>query len=480
MTISSTPTGPGTAPAGAADRRPRRPTTARARYPGEYLGLLARDQLAFYQRMAAQGDVVQVRIGRELVVLVSHPDDIKQLLVTDQRSFTKGRAIDRVKVLLGNGILTSEGEFHLRQRRLVQPAFHRERIAGYGATMAEYAEGTTRRWRDGETLDVHDEMMRLTRDIAGKTLFDLDVGEDPGGVDEAVELSLKMYRVAVLPLGNLAEYLPIPFVRRVHAARARLGTWLLETIRRRRAEGVDRGDLLSMLIAAQDAEGPGGPGGASGVDGAGASGAGSAMSDAQVRDEMVTLFVAGHETTAVAMSWAWYLLSQYPEVEAKLHAELASVLGGRRPEAADAARLTYTRMVMAEAMRLYPPAWILERRAVRDVRMREHLIPAGSLVYTSPYIVHHDARWYPDPERFDPERWRPEAIVGRPKFAYAPFGAGTRVCIGEQFAWMEGVLLLATIAQRWRLRHDPSHVVALEPLVTLRPKYGMRMRVESR
>jgi cytochrome P450 len=320
----------------------------------------------------------------------------------------------------------------------VQPSFHRERIAGYGAVMADYAGRMADRWRDGETLDVHEEMMRVTRDIAGKTLFGMEVGEDPGGVDDAVELSLKMYRITVLPMGLLAEYLPIPFVRRVHAARARLNTWLMDTIRQRRSEGTDRGDLLSMLIQAQDAEGPGG------------------MDDVQVRDEMVTLFVAGHETTAVAMSWTWYLLSQHPEIEAKLHAELAQVLGGRAPSVADVPKLTYTRMVFAEAMRLYPPAWILERRAVRDVQMRDHLIPAGALVYTSPYLVHHDARWYPDPERFDPERWLPEAAAERHKFVYAPFGAGTRVCIGEQFAWMEGVLLLATIAQRWRLRHDPT------------------------
>ncbi len=444
--------------------RPRYPAGARARYPGEFLGLLARNQLSFYKRLASQGDVVQVRMGTERIVLLAHPDDVKQLLVTEQKSFTKGRALDRVKVLLGNGILTSEGEFHLRQRRLMQPAFHRERIAGYAVVMADYAERTAQRWRHGDVLDIHDEMMRLTRDIAGKTLFDLDVGEDPGGVDEAVELSLKMYRITVLPMGTVAEYLPIPFTRRVHAARARLNNWLLATIRERRREGIDRGDLLSMLLQAEDADGSG------------------KMSDTQVRDEMVTLFVAGHETTAVAMSWTWYLLSQHPEVEAKMHAELASVLGGRRPEAADVAKLPYTRMVMTEAMRLYPPAWILERRAAQDVQIGDHLIPAGALVYTSPYLTHHDARWFPDPERFDPERWHPDAVAAadRPKFAYAPFGGGTRVCIGEQFAWMEGILLLATVAQRWWLRHDPSHVVEMEPLVTLRPKHGMRMRIEAR
>ncbi len=435
------------------------------RYPGEFLSLLARNHLRLFQRLAECGDVAQVRLGAQRLVLLSHPEDIKRLLVTEQKSFVKGRALDRVKMLLGEGLLTSEGEFHLRQRRLMQPAFHRERIATYAAVMADYAARTSAAWRDGAMVDVHEEMMRLTRAVAGKTLFDLEVGDDPGGVDEAISLSLKMYRWAVLPLGSLLEYLPLPFVRRVQRARSRLNTWLAETIRRRRAEGIDRGDLLSMLLMAQDSEGEGGGGG---------------MTDQQVRDEVVTLLVAGHETTAVALSWTFYLLSYHPEVEAKLHAELDSVLGGRLPEASDVSHLPYTRMVLTEAMRLYPPAWIIERRAIRDFTAGGHLIPEGALVYASQYLVHRDPRWYEDPARFDPERWLPERVAMRPKFSYFPFGAGTRVCIGEQFAWMEGVLVLATIAQQWRLVHDPLHPVELDPLVTLRPKYGMRMRLVRR
>lgn len=443
-------------------RRPT-PTTVRPRYPGEFLGLLARDHLELFRRMAAAGDVTQIVLPTERLVLLNHPDDIKQLLVTEQRSFTKGRALEQVKLLLGRGLLTSEGEFHLRQRRLVQPAFHRERIAGYAAVMAEYARRAAERWRDGQTLDIHDEMMHLARDIAGKTLFDLDVGHDPGGVEEAIDLSLKAYRIAILPFGSYIERLPLPVTRRARVARARFNAWLMATIRQRREEGTDRGDLLSMLLQAQDSEGPGG-----------------GMTDEQVRDEVVTLLIAGHETTAVALSWTWYLLSRYPEVEATLHAELDAVLGGRPPTVADIGRLPYTRMVLTESMRLYPPAWILERRAVRDVQLRDHVIPAGALVYASQYLVHRDLRWYADPERFDPERWRPEAVLARPKFSYFPFGAGTRICIGEQFAWTEGILVLATVAQRWRFEHDPTHRVEPEPLITLRPKYGMRMRAVAR
>ncbi len=437
------------------------PASPPSRYPGEFLALLARDHLALFRRMASCGDVIQVRLGTQRLVLLNHPEDIQRMLATEQRNFVKGRALGRVKILLGEGLLTSEGPRHLRQRRLMQPAFHRERVAAYGAVMSEYAQQSTDAWGDGTLLDVHDEMMRLTRGIAGKTLFDLDVGHDPGGVQDAIALSLRLYRYAVLPMGGLVEYLPLPLVRRVHRARARLNAWLAETIRARRAEGGERADLLSMLLAARDDDS-------------------SAMSDGEVRDELVTLLLAGHETTAVGLSWTWYLLSAHPLVQAKLHAELDAVLEGRPPTAADTARLTYTRMVLAEAMRLYPPAWILERRAVRDFTARGFRIPAGSLVFASPFLVHHDGRWYEHPERFDPERWLSGRDATRPKFAYFSFGAGTRVCIGEQFAWMEAMLILATIAQRWRLEHDPTHAVAMEPLVTLRPKFGMRMRVARR
>jgi cytochrome P450 len=434
-----------------AARRPL-PPRARSRYPGEFLALLASDHLALFRRLAERGDVSCVRIGPQRLALLSHPDDIQRLLVTDQKSFTKGRALDRVKLLLGEGLLTNEGASHLRQRRLIQPSFHRDRIAAYAVVMAEYARRTAMAWRDGAVLDVHEAMMTLTRDIAGKTLFDLDVGDDPGGVSEAISLSLRLYRWAVLPFGELTEYMPVPFVRRVQHARARLNTWLAATIQARRTEQVERGDLLSMLVRSS-----------------------GEMTDQQLRDEVVTLFVAGHETTAVALSWTWYLLSQHPTVEAKLYAELRRVLRGALPTAEDVARLPYTRMVLAEAFRLYPPAWIMERRAVHDVDFQGYRIPADSLVFASQYLVHRDPRWFDQPDRFDPERWRPERGTERPKFAYFPFGGGTRVCIGEQFAWMEGMLILATIAQRWQLRHEPGHEVALEPLVTLRPKYGMRM-----
>ena len=413
--------------------------------------------------MAKHGEITEIRIATQKVVLLTNPEHIRTLLVTNQRNFSKGRGLERTKIFLGEGLLTSEGDFHLRQRRLAQPAFHRERIAGYADVMSSDASRIAASWQDGTTLDVYEEMMRLALSIAGKTLFDTDIEHEATSIGEAITLSMKMFNYSVLPLGTLFEYVPLPWIRRLHAARRRMDEIIYGMINERRASGVDRGDLLSMLIMAQDTEGDGGQ-----------------MTDRQLRDEAVTLLSAGHETTAVALTWAWYLLSENPEAEARLHEELDRVLGGRAPTVADYPNLTYTRAVFSEAMRLYPPAWIIERRAIGDCEIGGYKIPKDAIVLASPFITHRDTRWWKDPEQFDPARWTAEAQGERPKFAYFPFGAGTRICIGEQFAWMEGILVLATIAQQWRLRHDPTHLVELEPQVTLRPRHGMRMQLHRR
>jgi cytochrome P450 len=278
-------------------------------------------------------------------------------------------------------------------------------------------------------------------------------------------LSLKMFQYSVLPLGFVLEHIPVGWMGRQQRAVERMNALIYRLIEDRRRSGTDRGDLLSMLVAARDSEGDH-----------------SGMTDEQLRDEIVTLLMAGHETTAVAMSWTWYLLSQHPAAERALHEELDRVLGGRTPTADDLPNLPYTRQVIAESMRLYPPAWIVERRAVQDVELGGYRFKAGTLVYASQYLMHRDPRWWDRPEEFDPSRWAPDApgSAERPKFAYFPFGAGTRICIGEQFAWMEAILALATLAQRWAPRHDPTHCVELEPLVTLRPKHGMRMTLIER
>ena len=435
-----------------------------SRYPGEHLRAFARDSLGFVTRAAREhGDVVRWRLGAERMALLSHPDDARDVLVTNARRFRKGRGLERAKLLLGEGLLTSEGDFHLRQRRLAQPAFHRERVAGYGDAMVRDAMRARDRWRAGETIDASHEMSRLTLAVVGKTLFDADVEEEAPEIGEALTAALGSFGFAVLPLGGLLQRVPfLPPVRRFNRARARLDATIYRIIAEHRAAGRDRGDLLSMLLAAQDDEGAGG-----------------GMTDLQLRDEAMTIFLAGHETTANALAWSWYLLSQHPEAEARLHAELDAAVGARPPTAADLPRLPYARMVLAESMRLYPPAWVIGRRATEPYAVRGETLPARTVVLVSPWVLHRDPRWWPEPEAFRPERWADDAAE-RPRLAYLPFGAGTRVCIGEQFAWMEGVLLLATIAQRWRLRLVAGHPVVPQAIITLRPRHGLRMVVEAR
>jgi cytochrome P450 len=329
--------------------------------------------------------------------------------------------------------------------------------------MIEYAQRVSDRWSPGETVDMSKEMHRLTLAIAGKTLFDADVESEADEIGEALTTTFELFNALRLPLFGLLSKLNIGPARRLEQARARLDETIYRMIHDRRASGRDHGDLLSMLVLAQDSEGGGG-----------------SMSDRQLRDEAMTIFLAGHETTANALTWTWYLLSQHPEVESRFHAEIDSALNGRLPTAEDSPSLRYTEMILAEAIRLYPPAWITGRRCLVDYQVNGYRLPARSLVVMSQYITHRDARFYPDPERFDPERWRPEAREARPKFSYFPFGGGLRVCIGEGFAWMEGALVLATLARKWRMRLVPGHPVSRQPLITLRPRYGMRMTLERR
>ena len=447
--------------------------TAPAIAPGPKPSLLeafsyrpGRDPLAFFTNLArTYGDIVAYRLGGERLLFVNQPQHIKDILVTHNRNFTKGRALQRTKRLLGEGLLTSEGAAHLRQRRLMQPAFHRERIAAYADMMVAYADRMRGAWRDGETLDVAREMNRLTLSIVGKTLFDADVESQAAEVGEALTGVMETFWMTMLPFSDLLEHLPLPKLRRGRAARAQLDAIIYGMIAERRRSKRDHGDLLSMLLSAQDEE---------------AEGAAGRMSDVQVRDEAMTIFLAGHETTANALTWTWYLLSTAPDVEAKLHAEVDRVLQGRRPCVADIASLPFVERVVTESMRLYPPAWLIGRRAIADYELGPYVVPARTILVMSPYVTQRDVRFYTDPERFDPDRWTPEFRATLPKFAYFPFGGGPRQCIGESFAWMELVLLVATIAQRWRLELVPGHPVVPEPLVTLRTKHGMRMTAHQR
>lgn len=437
------------------------------RHGSRLFDLLAfrRDPLKFLTRLAREhGDIVPFRMGPQHVLLLNHPDLVKDALVTRADCFHKGRALQRSKRLLGEGLLTSEGEHHRRQRRLAQPAFHRKRIDSYGAAMVDYAARDSARWRDGETLDISHEMMRLTLAIVGKTLFDADVESDTDEIGSALTELLELFQMLLLPYSEYLERLPLPANRRFTRARAKLDAVIYRIINERRASGADRGDLLSMLLLAQDEEGASG-----------------SMTDEQIRDEALTIFLAGHETTANALAWTWHLLAQNPDAEAKLHAELDAVLvDGRLPTVEDLPRLRYTEMVLAESMRLYPPAWVVGRLAVKEYAVGDYVAATGTLVLISQYVLHRDPRFFPDPLRFDPERWTPEAKEARPQYAYFPFGGGARRCIGEGFAWMEGTLIIAAIARRWRMRLVPDHPVVPHPRMTLRAKHGIRMKMEDR
>ena len=412
--------------------------------------------------MARQyGDLVYIPLGRQHLYYVGHPDAIRDVLVTHQNKFKKSRMLERARVLLGDGLLTSEGDQHRRQRRLVQPAFHRDRLAGYGAVMVERAAKVRETWEPGRPFDVLQEMMRLTLAIVAKTLFSTEVDSEADEIGAALTQVFDLFEIILMPFSEVLEKLPLPAVRRFQRARKRLDETIYRLIAERREQGNDAGDLLSMLLLARDEEG------------------GSGMSDVQVRDEALTLFLAGHETTADALTWAWYLLSQNPQAEAAFHAELDRVLAGRLPSFDDLPQLRYTESVFSETLRLYPPAWGIGRRALEDYPVGDFVIPALSVVLMSPYAVHRDPRWFPDPLAFRPERWLFEDAA-RPKFAYFPFGGGARVCIGERFAWMEGTLLLAALAQRWKLCLEPGHRVEQQARITLRPKHGMRMIAEPR
>lgn len=439
------------------------PPTVKADLFGGHFRSFRKDATAFITKMSKLGDVSGFRLGNIPVFLINHPDLIRDLLVTNHHKFVKGRALQQAKRLVGEGLLTSEKEFHLRQRRMIQPSFHRTRIAEYAKAMIEFGEKMSGEWRDGETVDIDKEMMRLTLWIVGKTLFGANVEDDAAEVGKAMTTIISMFNFILLPYSEYLEKLPLPPVKKLKNARKTLDEVIYKIIETRRDSGEDNGDLLSMLLNAQDEE------------------TGGTMTDKQVRDECLTLFLAGHETTANAMAWTFYLLSQNLEAEAKFHAELDEVLGKNALTPDVYGKLKYTEQVFAESMRLFPPAWTIGRLATETHEFDGYKVPPKSLVLASQYVMHRDPRFWEKPDEFLPERWEMLSIkeAGN-KFIYFPFSKGVRSCIGESFAWMEGVLLLAILGRKWKLNLAQNQKIELQAMVTLRPKHGIKMRLEKR
>ena len=438
------------------------PPGPRARFPGAHLLAFSRDMLGFLCRLKHEyGDVVAFRLGPERTVLLSHPEHIHEVLVRQHRAFLKGRRGDVSKQFLGEGLLNSEGALHQRQRHLLQPAFHRQRLAQYATVMTTAAARLRQSWQDGDTLDIAPAMMRVTLAIAAKTLFDADVEDEATAIGRAITTLLRLSPRVTMPLAPLLRLVPLPSHRRLRRAQDYLDTLIYRLIDERRATGGETGDVLSMLVGAQTEDG-------------------SPLSPRQIHDEALTLLLAGHETTALALSWTWYLLAQHPDVDAAMQAELQTVLGGRLPTAAALPHLQYTRMVLSEALRLYPPAWLMTRRAREAVVIGDYRFSQGTFFLISPYLTHRDPRFFANPEAFVPTRWAAPPDAAPARSAYFPFGGGPRQCLGEGFAWMEGLLVLTTLAQTWRMQLVPGHPVEPWALVTLRPKAGIHVHLARR
>jgi len=430
------------------------------------LPAIRRDPVGVFMRGALRfGDVVYFRIGPRRGYLLTNPEDVRHVLQDNARNYHKSPLYDKLRLFLGNGLLTSEDDLWLRQRRIAQPAFHRQRVTALAGVMGEAARDAAARWQPfaaaGQPVDVDEEMMRLTRTVVVRALLGADLGPFTSTIDQAWAIVNQHVGESFWSLG-FTDGWPTQRNRRFQAARAVLRGAVDHVITERRRNPSDSDDLLSMLMSARDEE------------------TGEAMTDEQLRVEVTTFLLAGQETTSLALTWTWYLLSQNPRARQRLEDELDAVLDGRPPEYPDLAHLPYLRMVIDEAMRLYPPAWGFSRQALADDRLGGFQLPRGWLAFVIPYVLHRLPAFWRDPDAFDPERFSPERSADRPKFAYIPFGAGPRQCIGNQFALIETQLIVATLAQAYRLQLVPRHSAEPWPLITLRPRYGMPMIIERR
>lgn len=439
----------------------------RFRTPLGFLSVMRRDPLGFLLDCSRRyGDVVEIRFPPFRNILVTGPSGIRHILQDNHRNYWKGLVLGKLKRIAGEGLVFSDGALWRRQRQLIQPAFHRERISALAGMMVDTIAARLDRWQahvaTEHPFDVAAEMSHLTLDIVSQALFGADLGEDKEEFTRAVSAGMAYANHLLNHFFPLPLAVPTPANRRGRRAIAGMDRVVWKIIEARRRDRQDRGDLLAMLINARDAE------------------TNEAMDDQQLRDEAVTFLVAGHETTAVALSWAWHLLSVNPDAERRLHREIADVLGTRPPSLRDLGDLRYARMVLEESMRLYPPAWAAVREAYHDDEIDGFRVPAKTVVTLSPYVTHRHPAFWDDPERFDPERFSAERSAGRPDYAYFPFGGGPRGCVGRQFALMEGQLILAMVAQRFRLQAVPGHPIEPDPILTLRPRYGVPMTLHPR
>lgn len=437
-------------------KRSELPPGPRPKFPLAHLFSFRRDSIGFLKKIADEyGDIVHFKIGPIRIVLLNHPDFIKEVLTTQHHNFIKGRPLEMAKELLGEGLLTSEGEFHKRQSRIIQPAFHRNMIESYAPAMTTCVERQLKGWKEGMQIDMKDEMINMSIAIAGKTLFNADIEKEAPGINHALETAASLFGRISLPLSQWMLKLPLPGTLRFYRAKSLLDGIVSKMLNEYESKKGASGDLASLLL-------------------------GGGMSDQQVLDEAITLFITAFDTTSTALTWTWYLLSQNPEAEAELHEELDRVLNGRLPTTEDVAQLKFTRMVFGESMRMYPPSYLIPRQTLEDFPIDKYIIPRGTIILTSPYLIHHDSRFHPEPEKFNPHAWDKRSHGLNSKYEYFPFSRGPRSCIGEPFAWMQATLVLASIAQFWRIKLVPDHPVELLQLINLRCKYGMKMTLHRR
>lgn len=426
--------------------------------------------LLFQHLAETYGDIAHYKLGHHHIVFLNHPEYIREVLVVQNDNFIKERTVQRTKMLLGEGMITSEGMKHRAQRIAAQPAFHRQRIGEYADVIVEEAARLSDSWRAGERRDIAADMMHITLNVVARTLFATELGDEVYELAAAINRIMGLYNFLVmLPAAEWLVHFRPPGLAAFVRARNRIDAVVYRMIDAHLKQGRDRGSLLDMMIAAVPLE-----------HASLRQPYSSRPSRQALRDQVITIFLAGYETVANALSWTWYLLSQNPACELRFHEEVDAVLRGKLPDIQDVPRFRYTEQVLAESLRLYPPAWAMGRYARNDFALGEFYLPARTTVLISQFVTHRDPRYFSDPLRFDPDRFLPEKKAQRMKFTYFPFGAGARQCIGESFAWMEGVLILATLARKWKLRLVPGHRVEPQPLITLRPKYGMQMRIERR